>query len=153
MHPKFYYFDVGVYRILRPRGPLDIPDEMGGIALESLFLQELRAINDYYQHYYQLFFWRTGHGLEVDFVAYGDKGFCAFEIKSRAYVDNKDIKGLQAFASLYPECKLYLIYRGSERLYMGNIMVLPIDVALLNLPEILAGTFGSNSCFNKTLIK
>jgi len=26
-HPKFYFFDAGVYRALRPRGPLDSEDE------------------------------------------------------------------------------------------------------------------------------
>jgi hypothetical protein len=25
-HPKFYLFDAGVYRAVRPRGPLDTPD-------------------------------------------------------------------------------------------------------------------------------
>lgn len=55
-HEKFYYFDVGIYRCLRPTGPLDSPEEVGGIALESLFLQHLRAINDYLQLGFQLFF-------------------------------------------------------------------------------------------------
>jgi len=32
--PKFYLFDAGVYYHLRPRGPLDSPDEIGGMALE-----------------------------------------------------------------------------------------------------------------------
>jgi hypothetical protein len=31
--PKFYLFDAGVYYHLRPRGPLDSPDEIGGMAL------------------------------------------------------------------------------------------------------------------------
>ena len=46
-HSKFYYFDVGVYRHLRPQGPLDTAEQIDGAALETLFLQELRAINDY----------------------------------------------------------------------------------------------------------
>ena len=28
-HPKFYLFDTGVFRSLRPRGPLDMPEEIG----------------------------------------------------------------------------------------------------------------------------
>ena len=39
-HDKFYFFDVGVYRTLRPKGPLDMPEEIEGAALETLFLQE-----------------------------------------------------------------------------------------------------------------
>jgi predicted AAA+ superfamily ATPase len=38
-HPKFFFFDCGVYRSLRPKGPLDSPAEIDGIALESLVLK------------------------------------------------------------------------------------------------------------------
>jgi len=30
-HPKFYYFDAGVFRSVRPAGPLDAPGEIGGL--------------------------------------------------------------------------------------------------------------------------
>jgi len=42
-HPKFYLFDTGVFRSLRPRGPLDRPEEIDGQALEGLVAQHLRA--------------------------------------------------------------------------------------------------------------
>ena len=29
-HPKFYFFDPGVFHYLRPKGPLDRPEEMEG---------------------------------------------------------------------------------------------------------------------------
>ena len=45
-HPKFYFFDAGVYRTLRPNGPLDMPEQIEGASLETLFLQELMAVND-----------------------------------------------------------------------------------------------------------
>ena len=38
-HQKFYLFDAGVFRSLRPRGPLDAPEEMEGMALEGLVAQ------------------------------------------------------------------------------------------------------------------
>jgi len=34
-HPKLYLFDTGVFRSLRPRGPLDRPEEIEGAALEG----------------------------------------------------------------------------------------------------------------------
>jgi len=34
-HPKFYYFDTGVYRKIRPAGPLDAPREIDGAALRE----------------------------------------------------------------------------------------------------------------------
>ena len=42
-HHKFFYFDVGVYRSLRPRGPLDSAQEIEGLALETLVAQHLRG--------------------------------------------------------------------------------------------------------------
>src|SRR4030042_6855777 len=38
-HPKFYYFDVGVFRTLRPKGPLDAPAEIAGAAWDTLTIQ------------------------------------------------------------------------------------------------------------------
>ncbi len=69
VHSKFYYFDAGVYKALSPCGPLDSPEEIAGAALETLCYQKLRAINEYYSFDYNLYCWRTGTGLEVDFVA------------------------------------------------------------------------------------
>jgi hypothetical protein len=47
--PKFYLFDTGVYNQLRPRGPLDSPNEIGGMCLEGLVLQHLKAC-DHLKH-------------------------------------------------------------------------------------------------------
>jgi predicted AAA+ superfamily ATPase len=136
-HPKFYYFDVGVYRSLRPMGPLDASEEVGGIAVESLFLQQLRAINDYLQLGYKLYFWRTANGLEVDFVVYGEKGLHAFEIKHSKRVDSRAFNGLKAFKQDYPMANLYFIYCGSHREYHKDIQVIPIKETLMKLPEII----------------
>ena len=42
-HRKLYLFDAGVFRALRPKGPLDRPSEIDGQALEGLVAQHLRA--------------------------------------------------------------------------------------------------------------
>ena len=44
-HPKFYYFDSGVFRSLRPTGPLDSPREIDGAALEGLIAQHHRPFS------------------------------------------------------------------------------------------------------------
>ena len=96
-HPKFYYFDVGVYRSLRPKGPLDRVEEIDGACLETLFLQVVRAINAYHQLGYNLFYWQTTTGLEIDFILYGDQGLHAFEIKRTKQVTKKMFKSTQSF--------------------------------------------------------
>jgi predicted AAA+ superfamily ATPase len=136
-HPKFYYFDVGVFRSLRPMGPLDSPAEAEGPGLETLCYQELSAINDYYNYGYNLYYWRTGNGVEVDFILYGPKGLLAFEIKRSSRFSTKDLKGLKMFASDYPEAKLYFLYGGSREQYESNVTIMPVEKALKELPEIL----------------
>src|SRR3990167_5638577 len=136
-HPKFYFFDVGVYQTLRPRGIVDSVNEIDGAALETLFLQSLRAINDYDELDYQLFYWRTTAGVEVDFVVYGPNGFFAFEIKRASHVNRHDAKGLLSFAKDYPEAKLFLIYMGEQQLQFDLVNVLPMRDLLFQLPLLL----------------
>ena len=137
-HPKFYFFDIGVYRTLRPMGPLDTPEEAEGAALETLLFQELLAMNDYLDLGYTLYYWRTANNLEVDFILYGKKGIKAIEIKRSGKAQKKDLAGLKAFLGDYPTAKAYLLYGGERRMRAGDIEILPIEKALKNLPEILA---------------
>lgn len=137
-HPKFYFFDVGLYRTLRPAGPLDMPEEIGGHVTETLFLQELIAINAYLRSGYNIFYWMASNNMEVDFVLYGNKGILAFEIKRTAKVSSSMLKGLKAFQKDYPKAKTYFIYGGERILREGNIEILPIKDTLKKLPEILA---------------
>ena len=139
-HPKFYYFDVGVYQAVRPRGFSDTQSEIDGAALETLFLQSLRAINDYYELEYQLYYWRTVSGIEVDFVIHGPHGFFAFEMKRSKMVSKADAKGLLSFQEDYPEAKLYLIYGGEKKYYYGDVQVLPLADILVELPQILGAS-------------
>lgn len=136
-HPKFYFFDVGLYRTLRPAGPLDIPEEVGGHAFETLFLQELFAINSYLRLGYNIFYWNTVNNIEVDFVLYGDKGIRCFEVKRTGKVSSSMTRGLKAFLKDYPKARAYFIYGGERRLREGNIDILPIKDALKELPTIL----------------
>ena len=137
-HPKFYFFDVGLYRTLRPAGPLDMPEEIGGHVFETLFLQELTAINTYLRLGYNIYYWMTSNNIEVDFVLYGDKGIKAFEIKRTARISSSMLKGLRAFQKDYPSAKMYFIYGGERRLREGDIEILPLKDALKELSGILS---------------
>lgn len=137
-HQKFYFFDVGVYNTVRPTGPLDSREEAEGAGIETLFLQSLRAINDYYQYGYSIYFWRTSAGDEVDFILYGPRGLHAFEIKRTNRLTPKIYKGLMRFHEDYPEARLHLIFLGAHREFHENITAHPLQEALQNLPQLLA---------------
>jgi len=136
-HQKFYFFDAGVYATLRPKGPLDSPEESDGATLETVFLQSLRAINDYYELGYTIHFWRTIAGEEVDFVIYGPRGLYAFEIKRSSQITGKSLKGLKSFGDDYPEAKLFILFLGTQKEYHGDVTAMPFVQALRELPQLI----------------
>jgi predicted AAA+ superfamily ATPase len=136
-HPKFYFFDVGVFRALRPAGPLDTPEEAEGPALETLVLQNLMAVNDGLGLGYTMHYWRTSDGTEVDFVLYGRRECVAIEVTRGRRVARGDVAGLRAFASDYPAARRLLLYRGDRRLTIDGIDVVPVDEFLSRLPQVL----------------
>ncbi len=136
-HPKFYFFDVGVYRTLRPTGPLDMPEEVEGIAYETLFFQEILAINDALDLGYDVSYWRTSNNEEVDLIMYGHKGINAFEVKRTGKIKKSMLRGLRLFLRDYPMAKAYFIYGGNRPMKEGSITILPFEDTLRNLPAIL----------------
>lgn len=138
-HAKFYFFDVGVYRTVRPMGPLDTPQEADGIALETLVLQELVALNSALDLGYKMYYWRTSDGREVDFVLYGTRGLLAFEITKAARITSATLAGLRSFVTDYPMAKAYVMYGGTRRMYDKNIEIVPVLDMLKNLRVVLEG--------------
>lgn len=134
---KFFFFDAGVYRSLRPAGPLDSPEEISGAALETLLLQEFSALNDYFGLGYKAYYWRTSSNTEVDFVFYGENGLIAVEVKRGANIDALRTGGLKLFQKDYPQARCYLACGAARREYHGNIEVWPYRDFIISLPEIL----------------
>ncbi len=132
-HPKLYLFDSGVFRTLRPRGPLDRREEIEGAAFEGLVAQHLRAWIAYSHSDCRLYFWRTVKGTEVDFILYGGDGFWALEVKNTTKVRPKDLRALRSFRDDYPECEAALLYRGTKRLRIDGIWCLPGEEFLRRL--------------------
>jgi len=132
-HPKFYFFDVGVFLANRPTGPLDEPEAIAGAALEGLVAQHLRAWCDYAPGGQRLFYWRTRSQVEVDFIVYGAGGIDAIEVKNSARIRPEDLRGLKAFADDYPAARLTLLSRARERLVIDGVTCLPVEDFLMGL--------------------
>ena len=126
-HEKIYLFDAGVFRSLRPKGPLDRPEEIDGQALEGLVAQHLRAWAAYSRQDLDLFYWRTRAGAEVDFIVYGESGLQAFEVKNHRKVHSTDLRALRAFREDYPGAETAVLYRGSEHLRIDGVWCLPVE--------------------------
>jgi predicted AAA+ superfamily ATPase len=132
-HPKFYLSDAGLFRALRPRGPLDSGPEAEGAALEGLVAEHIRAWNAYRGSRNQLFYWRTRSGVEVDLVLYGEDGLWAIEVKNSQRVHRADLRHLKSFVSDYPECRPLMLYRGADRLGIDGIPCVPCETFLKSL--------------------
>ena len=120
---KFYLFDVGVAGAITHRR---IPQEKGeqfGRALEHFILMELLAHRAYSELDYNVNFWRTKSGLEVDFIlGHGD---VAIEVKGTSRVDSTDLRPLKAFIQHYrPAAAIVVCNESAARLH-GNIRILP----------------------------
>ncbi len=136
---KFYYFDAGVYQHLRPKGLLDSPSEIAGAGLETLFYQSALALIAYHKINSQVYYWRTVSNVEVDFVIYGENTLLAFEIKHSKTIQTKMLTGLKHFKQDYPMAKCYILYLGTQTLYLpDDITAMPFTDGLLKLDSLVS---------------
>jgi len=129
-HPKFYFFDPGVFQALRPRNPLDTGREIGGGALEGLVGAHLRAWLASAQGKNELFYWRTRAGLEVDFIMFGEAGLYAIEVKSSGDIGAGDVAGLKAFQGDYPEANVLLLAPSPKTNAMAGVSCMDVSTCL-----------------------
>lgn len=135
-HPKFYFFDAGVYRILRPQGILDSSQEIEGWAMEGLVAQHLRSWVLAQNQPHSLSFWRTQTKLEVDFIIYGPRGFWAIEVKRSPNLGPDDVRALSAFKEEYPEATCIFVIPGKRIESYRGFSVVPMEEFLLGItPE------------------
>ncbi len=109
--PRFYFFDLGVARILQNTpAPMKGQSEYGTFFEQYLFM-ELRSYLDYSQSRETLSYWRSTSGFEVDFIL-GDT--VALETKASSRIDSRDLKGLKALEE-EGICQRYILVCTEER--------------------------------------
>lgn len=126
-HPKFYYFDAGVFQSLRPKNLFDEESEREGAALEGLVAQHLKSWVDAQLEIYQLHFWKTVSKVEVDFVLSGPSCFLALEVKNGSVIHPGDLRGLQIFHEDYPAATPIILYRGKHKYKERGILCYPVE--------------------------
>lgn len=103
---KFYFFDTGVVHTLAGTRALERNSDLYGASFEQFIGMELKAYLSYRRIKEPLTFWRTTHGLEVDYLI-GDH--TAIEVKATGTVAPKHLKGLKALAEEKRGMKMFLI--------------------------------------------
>jgi predicted AAA+ superfamily ATPase len=107
--PKFYMFDVGVANHLAKRIITELKGAQAGAAFEHYILMELIAFKGLRERNFDIAFWRTKSGHEVDFIL--GNGEIAIEVKITDRIDRSDLKGLLAFSKTYKPKMAYLVCR------------------------------------------
>ena len=128
---KFYLFDVGVAGIITKRKISEERGESFGKAFEHFIFMELVAYSSYNELDYEINFWRTKSGLEVDFVL--GKGEVAIEVKGSSRVEQRDLRSMMAFIEEYAPKKALLICNEREGRVRGQIRIMPWRRFLENL--------------------
>ncbi len=135
-HPKFYFFDPGVVRVLASKVREPLSDIERGLQLETLLLNEMRAYLSYQGKGGTLSFWRTPHGTEIDLIFEGatqPKECIGFEIKSSPRWRSEYSKTLKELLDQGAIKQGYGIYLGGSPLKDGRVSVLNVQSFLKNL--------------------
>jgi predicted AAA+ superfamily ATPase len=120
---KFYLFDVGIAGAIIRR---QIPQEKGehfGKAMEHFILMELLGHRAYRGLDYEVNFWRTKTGLEMDFIL--GRGEVAIEVKGTSRVDNTDLRPLKTFLEEYRPARAFVVCNERTPRVHENIRILP----------------------------
>jgi len=129
--PKFYFFDTGVANQISKTIIQEPKGELFGRSLEHLTHMELAAYASYSEKDFDITFWRTKYGQEVDFVL-GD-GEVAIEVKGKKRISNSDLKHLKLFDELHAPKKSFLVSLEERERRCGNSTVLNWRIFLKKL--------------------
>lgn len=120
---KFYLFDVGIAGAITKRHLEEERGTLFGKALEHFIFMEIIAYRAYSELDYDIHFWRTKSGQEVDFVL--GQGEVAIEIKGSKQIEKRDLSSLLAFVDEYSPKKALLVCNEAEARLVGPIRIMP----------------------------
>ena len=124
-------FDVGVAGILTRRHLVEERGGQFGKAFEHFIIMEIYAYRSYKELDFNINFWRTKSGLEVDFIL--GEAELAIEVKGTKRIDKKVLRGLTAFIEEYSPKKAIVVSNEKAERVHGNIRIMPWRKFLANL--------------------
>jgi predicted AAA+ superfamily ATPase len=134
-HPRLYLFDLGVRNALLRR-PLDrpLPDERG-LLLEHLVACELHRRRGTLWPEMELYYLRTRHGMEIDFVVQLGRNAWAIEVKSSRSVSPAMLSSLRRVDDVLPRVsRKILVFFADRPQRIDGVEVVPLRAFLEELP-------------------
>ena len=124
--PKFYLFDVGVANYLAKNSIQALQGMVAGKSFEHYIFLELTAYRGLNRKAFEISYWRTKTGLEVDFIL--GSADVALEVKISEQVHQADLKGLIAFCEEHHPRLAIVVSQDAKprRLEITNDLVIQI---------------------------
>jgi predicted AAA+ superfamily ATPase len=134
-HPKMYLFDLGVRNALLRR-PLDrpSPDERGLLFEHFIAYELVRRIGSLCPEL-KVYYYRTRHGLEIDFIVQLGRELWAIEVKSGTDVTKRALTAVASIGERVQRVKRSIVvFLGARKRRVGRVEVLPLAKFLAELP-------------------
>ena len=109
-HPRYYLFDPGITNALSHTLGEQLNPRVRGRRFEQFVITQLLAFIHYNRLDYQLYYWRTNHGSEVDLlICRGRNILCTVEIKSSQNIARETLDGSRSFLKAHPDVPMYVL--------------------------------------------
>lgn len=129
--PKFYLFDIGVANYLAQQTVTALKGSAAGKSFEHYILMELITYKNIHQRKFDITYWRTKTGLEVDFIL--GNADVAIEVKISSQVHQSDLKGLIAFCEEHKRAKAIVVSQDPK----PRKLLEPIEIDILPWKDFL----------------
>jgi hypothetical protein len=131
--PKIYFSDTGMASYLLGADNWSVLEKQGnsGAMVETWVASELLKLLPISDHRFQLYFWRTQAGHEVDFLIEQGRKLVAIEVKWSHRIDESDITNLKRCAEDLKDRLHFsvILYRGTEIVpFTPKIVAIPFPV-------------------------
>lgn len=126
LHPKFYFFDLGVINAVNKQLTGALSRDVQGKLFEHFIVLEIYRQIHYRQSEANMYCWRTNHGAEVDLLIekHGTiRG--AFEIKLSSSIAGAHLSGLRAFRDEYPKVRGEVICTTQHGYEIDRVKITP----------------------------
>lgn len=105
--PKFYFFDPGVANFLVKESLSQLKGPQAGTSFEGYIFHEIQTYRTYAEKDFEMHYWRTTAGHEVDFVL--NKGEICVETKISEKIQLSDLRGMRSLQNQMCVKKAYVV--------------------------------------------
>jgi uncharacterized protein len=125
--PKFYFFDCGIIEALSGNLGEPISDRVG-LLFETIVFNELKAYSEYSRKRFEIHFWSTPSGNEVDFICTKGKKRIGIEVKYSKKWKPEFSKGLRPLLDGKLINKAFVVMNLKSIEKHDDILALPFSV-------------------------